>query len=82
MQQMMKQAQKMQQQIADGAGRAGRGRGDRHRRRRPGHRRPSTGAGELKSVKIDPKAVDPDDVETLEDLVSRPCTTPPRRPGS
>jgi nucleoid-associated protein EbfC len=25
--------------------------------------------GELRSVKIDPKAVDPDDVETLEDLV-------------
>lgn len=28
-----------------------------------------TGAGEFRSVKIDPKAVDPDDVETLEDLV-------------
>lgn len=28
-----------------------------------------SGDGELKSVKIDPKAVDPDDVETLEDLV-------------
>ncbi|GAB3645968.1 YbaB/EbfC family nucleoid-associated protein [Glycomyces tarimensis] len=28
-----------------------------------------TGDGELKGVKIDPKAVDPDDVETLEDLV-------------
>nr|WP_244615821.1 YbaB/EbfC family nucleoid-associated protein [Stackebrandtia albiflava] len=27
------------------------------------------GAGELKAVKIDPKAVDPEDVETLEDLV-------------
>jgi DNA-binding YbaB/EbfC family protein len=26
-------------------------------------------SGELRSVKIDPKAVDPDDVETLEDLV-------------
>jgi nucleoid-associated protein EbfC len=28
-----------------------------------------TGAGEVRAVKIDPKAVDPDDVETLEDLV-------------
>jgi DNA-binding YbaB/EbfC family protein len=28
-----------------------------------------TGAGEVLGVKIDPKAVDPDDIETLEDLV-------------
>jgi DNA-binding YbaB/EbfC family protein len=28
-----------------------------------------TAAGEFRSVKIDPKAVDPDDVETLEDLI-------------
>jgi DNA-binding YbaB/EbfC family protein len=28
-----------------------------------------TATGEARSVKIDPKAVDPDDVETLEDLV-------------
>lgn len=28
-----------------------------------------TGAGEFRSVSIDPKAVDPQDVETLEDLV-------------
>jgi DNA-binding YbaB/EbfC family protein len=28
-----------------------------------------SGTGEFRSVKIDPKAVDPDDVETLEDLV-------------
>ena len=28
-----------------------------------------TGAGEITAVKIDPKAVDPDDVETLEDLL-------------
>lgn len=28
-----------------------------------------SGTGEYKSVKIDPKAVDPDDVEALEDLV-------------
>jgi DNA-binding YbaB/EbfC family protein len=28
-----------------------------------------SGAGEVLSVKVDPKAVDPDDVETLEDLL-------------
>jgi DNA-binding YbaB/EbfC family protein len=28
-----------------------------------------TASGEFRGVKIDPKAVDPDDVETLEDLV-------------
>jgi DNA-binding YbaB/EbfC family protein len=28
-----------------------------------------TGLGEVKAVKIDPKAVDPEDVESLEDLV-------------
>ncbi len=28
-----------------------------------------TGAGELTALAIDPKAVDPDDVETLQDLV-------------
>ena len=28
-----------------------------------------SGEGELKGVKIDPEAVDPEDVETLEDLV-------------
>jgi hypothetical protein len=28
-----------------------------------------SGSGEVKSVKIDPGVVDPDDVETLEDLV-------------
>jgi DNA-binding YbaB/EbfC family protein len=27
------------------------------------------GTGEVKAVKIDPSAVDPDDVETLEDLI-------------
>jgi DNA-binding YbaB/EbfC family protein len=29
----------------------------------------ATGAGELKSIKIDPKAIDPDDPEMLADLV-------------
>ena len=28
-----------------------------------------TAAGEIRSIKVDPKAVDPDDVETLEDLL-------------
>ncbi len=28
-----------------------------------------TGAGELTAVRIDPKAVDPDDTETLGDLI-------------
>jgi hypothetical protein len=64
----MKQAQKMQQQVAaaqaelaatDLDGTAGGGLVTVT----------MTGLGEVKSVKIDPKAVDPDDVETLEDLV-------------
>ncbi|MEJ3742245.1 YbaB/EbfC family nucleoid-associated protein [Actinomycetes bacterium KLBMP 9797] len=68
MQQLMKQAQKMQQQLAEAqaelaetevTGTAGGGLVTVT----------ISGAGELKSVKIDPKAVDPDDVETLEDLV-------------
>ncbi len=29
----------------------------------------ATGDGQVKSIKIDPSAVDPDDVESLEDLV-------------
>jgi DNA-binding YbaB/EbfC family protein len=68
MQQIMKQAQKMQQQVAQAqaelaeaelTGTAGGGLVTVT----------ITGLGEFKSVKIDPKAVDPDDVETLEDLV-------------
>jgi DNA-binding YbaB/EbfC family protein len=64
----MKQAQKMQQQVAsaqaelaetDLEGTAGGGLVTVT----------MTGLGEVKSVRIDPKAVDPDDVETLEDLV-------------
>jgi DNA-binding YbaB/EbfC family protein len=67
MQQLMKQAQKMQQQMlaaqqeladAQVSGTAG------------GLVTATvTGSGEVLSVKIDPKAVDPDDVESLEDLV-------------
>jgi DNA-binding YbaB/EbfC family protein len=68
LQQLMKQAQKMQQQMAAAqaelaetelTGTAGGGLVTVT----------VTGTGEVTSVKIDPKAVDPDDVETLEDLV-------------
>jgi DNA-binding YbaB/EbfC family protein len=68
LQQLMKQAQKMQQQLADAqaelaeaevSGTAGGGLVTVTMR----------GSGEVLSVKIDPTAVDPDDVETLEDLV-------------
>ena len=68
MQQIMKQAQKMQQQVADAqaeladaevSGTAGGGLVTVT----------LSGLGEVRSVKIDPKVVDADDVETLEDLV-------------
>jgi len=68
LQQMMKQAQKMQQQMvaaqaelaeAELTGTAGGGLVTAVVR----------GSGEIVSIKIDPKAVDPEDVETLEDLV-------------
>src|SRR5689334_19609802 len=68
MQQLMKQAQKMQQQMlsaqqelaeAEVTGTAGGGLVTAV----------VTGAQEVRSVKIDPKAVDPDDIESLEDLV-------------
>lgn len=68
LQQLMKQAQKMQQQMAAAqaqlaeaelTGTAGGGLVTVT----------VSGAGDVKSVKIDPKVVDPEDVETLEDLV-------------
>jgi nucleoid-associated protein EbfC len=68
MQQLMKQAQKMQQQLvaaqeelaaAEVAGSAGGGLVTAT----------VSGAGELRSLTIDPSVVDPDDVETLQDLV-------------
>lgn len=68
LQQLMKQAQKMQQQLATAqaelaetevSGTAGGGLVTVT----------MTAAGEFRSVKIDPRAVDPEDVETLEDLV-------------
>ena len=68
MQQLMKQAQKMQQEFAaaqaelaaaEVTGTAGGGLVTAT----------LTGDGELTAITIDPKAVDPDDVETLQDLV-------------
>ncbi|MCL2780389.1 MAG: YbaB/EbfC family nucleoid-associated protein [Actinomycetia bacterium] len=68
MAQLMKQAQKMQAQLAaaqaelaeaEVTGRAGGGLVSAT----------VTGAGELRSLTIDPKVVDPDDVETLADLI-------------
>jgi DNA-binding YbaB/EbfC family protein len=68
MQQLMKQAQKMQQQLAEAQaeladtqvdGSAGGGL----------VKATVTGSGELLAVTIDPRAVDPEDVETLQDLV-------------
>jgi DNA-binding YbaB/EbfC family protein len=68
MQQLMKQAQKMQQQLADAQaeladtevdGSAGGGLVSAK----------VTGSGELLAITIDPRAIDPDDVETLQDLV-------------
>src|SRR4051794_35187824 len=68
MQQLMKQAQKMQEQLAvaqaelaaaEVTGSAGGGLVTAT----------LTGSGELTAVTIDPQAVDPDDVETLQDLI-------------
>lgn len=68
MQQLLQQAQMMQQQLADAqaeladtevTGAAGGGLVTAT----------VTGTGELKSVEIDPSVVDPDDVDTLADLV-------------
>src|SRR3954447_23091630 len=68
MQQLMKQAQKMQQQLVEAQeqlatetveGTAGGGL----------VKATMSGAGELTALEIDPKAVDPDDIETLQDLV-------------
>ncbi|MGI8679272.1 MAG: YbaB/EbfC family nucleoid-associated protein [Jatrophihabitans sp.] len=68
MQQLMKQAQQMQEQLvaaqselaeAQVTGTAGGGLVSAT----------LSGAGELLAITIDPKAVDPDDMETLQDLV-------------
>ena len=68
MQQLMKQAQEMQQQLAaaqaeladsEVTGTAGGGLVSAT----------MTGSGELTALTISPEAIDPDDVETLQDLV-------------
>src|SRR3954454_15257835 len=68
MQQLMKQAQEMQQQLMSAQeeladleveGHAGGGL----------VRATMSGSGELRSIVIDPQAVDPADIETLQDLV-------------
>ncbi|MFF7330281.1 YbaB/EbfC family nucleoid-associated protein [Streptomyces sp. NPDC090306] len=68
MQQLLQQAQKMQQDLANAQeelsrtevdGQAGGGLVTAV----------VTGSGELRSLRIDPKAVDPEDTETLADLV-------------
>ena len=68
MQQMLLQAQKMQQQLAEAQaqlatqevdGTAGGGMVTAT----------VTGAGDLRAIVINPEAVDPDDIETLQDLI-------------
>jgi nucleoid-associated protein EbfC len=68
LQMIMQQAQKMQEQLmtaqaelaaAEVTGQAGNGL----------VQVTTTAAGEVRSVRIDPKVVDPDDVETLQDLI-------------
>ncbi len=80
MQQLMKQAQKMQQQLADAQaelaaaevdGSAGSGLVSAK----------VTGSGELLAITIDPRAIDPDDVETLQDLVVAAVRDATRRAG-
>ena len=68
MQQLLQQAQKMQQDLARGPGGAG---ADRGRGQAGGGlvKATVTGSGELRGLVIDPKAVDPEDTETLADLV-------------
>ncbi len=68
MQMILQQAQKMQEQLmaaqaelatTEVTGQAGNGL----------VQVTSTAAGEVRAVRIDPKVVDPDDVETLQDLI-------------
>jgi len=80
MQQLMKQAQKMQQQLTEAQaeladtqvdGSAGGGL----------VKATVTGSGELLAVTIDPRAVDPEDVDTLQDLVVAAVRDATRRAG-
>jgi len=68
MQQLMKQAQQMQQQLMSAQAELGEAQVEGSA---GGGLVTATmsGTGELMSLQIDPKAVDPDDVETLQDLV-------------
>lgn len=81
MQQILKQAQKMQEQMlaaqetlnsAEVTGTAGGGLVTAV----------MSGAGELRSVTIDPSVVDPEDVETLQDLVVAAIRDAAREAGS
>ena len=68
MQQLMKQAQQMQQQLMAAQAELG----DTQVQGSAGGGLVTTtmsGTGELLELAIDPKAVDPDDVETLQDLI-------------
>jgi len=68
LQQLMKQAQKMQEQLA--AAQAELAEAELTGTSGGGLVTVTmNGDGDLKAIRIDPKAVDPDDVETLEDLV-------------
>jgi DNA-binding YbaB/EbfC family protein len=60
-QQMQEQMQQMQAELADQVVEASAGGGMVTVK--------ATGAGEVKEIKIDPKAIDPDDPELLEDTV-------------
>ena len=68
MQQLMKQAQQMQQQLMAAQAELGEAQVDGSAGGGLVTARMS-GTGELLDLRIDPKAVDPDDVETLQDLV-------------
>ena len=68
-QQMMRQLQKMQADMARAQEELGGVRGARAPPAAAWSPATMSGSGELKAVKIDPQAVDPDDVELLEDMV-------------
>ena len=68
MQQLMRQAQKMQQDMQRAPGRTAKPGVFLHRGRRM-VTATVTGARELTSITISPDCVDPDDVEMLQDLV-------------
>ncbi|MGI8667217.1 MAG: YbaB/EbfC family nucleoid-associated protein [Jatrophihabitans sp.] len=80
MQQLMKQAQKMQQQLAEAQAELA----EAQVQGSAGGELVTatvTGSGELLALTIDPKAVDPDDIETLQDLVVAAVRDATRRAG-